>query len=140
MKNKARFSLCKVSLITLVLATTTHIARAKNWADGNGNWNVPGNWSPAAVPVGSEAVNIVFNDATSRTVALDISTPTLGLVSIDQQGAGAQSTLSITSNVSMTAGGLLIGGYSGLTRTAGQGAVFQSAGAVAIADNVDLAL
>ena len=58
-------------------------------------------------------MNIVKSiDNTSRTVTLDVSTPptgtSLGLVSIDQSFAGgtAVNTLSITSNVSMTAGGV----------------------------------
>jgi T5SS/PEP-CTERM-associated repeat protein len=130
-----RFLFC-----ALALACLEQASQAKNWADGTGNWSVPGNWSPAAVPVGGEAVNIVFNDATSRTVTLDISPPTLGLVSIDQAGAGAVTTLSITSNVSMTAGALLVGGYTGSTRTAGTGAVVQSAGAVAMSPGLDLGL
>jgi len=33
---------------------------AKNWNAVSGNWSVAGNWSPAAVPMAGEAVNIVF--------------------------------------------------------------------------------
>ena len=46
-------------------------ALAKNWAGGTSNWNVPGNWSPAGVPIAGEAVNIVFTDDTARTVTYD---------------------------------------------------------------------
>ncbi len=130
-----RFLFCMLAIVCAARAT-----QAKNWADGTGNWSVPGNWSPAAVPVGGEAVNIVNNDITPRTVTLDISTPSLGLMSIDQQGAGAVDTLSITSNVSLTAGGLDVGGYSGSGATAGRGAIIQSAGQVAMSSGLDLGL
>src|SRR5262245_60057789 len=62
-------------------------AVAKNWNDGTGFWNVPGNWNPASLPTAPEAVNIVFTDGVARTVTLDISTPMLGPLSIDLTGA-----------------------------------------------------
>jgi hypothetical protein len=107
-------------------------ALAKNWAGGTSNWNVPGNWSPAGVPIAGEAVNIVFTDDTARTVTYDApTTPALGLLSIDLTGAGTTaSTLSRTNGSSnnFSAGGILIRGYNGASATAGRRAVILSVG------------
>jgi T5SS/PEP-CTERM-associated repeat protein len=136
----------------LALLPATAAQATKFWRNGvtTGNWSTPTNWSSnsasdtttSGVP-GAEAVNIVNTDGTARTVTLDVSTPTLGLISIDLTGAGtAADTLSIpiTSNVSLTSNALFVGGYSGSAATAGRGAVIQSAGAVAMTMGSDLAL
>jgi hypothetical protein len=119
-------------------------ACAKNWADGTGNWNVAGNWSPAAVPIAGDAVNIAFTDGTARTVTYDAPTaPALGGVAIDLTGVGtAASTLSLTNSSSnnLSAHGFVVGGYNGTAATAGRGAVTQSVGTATIQAGVDMAL
>ncbi len=115
------------------------IAQAKNWADGTGNWNVPANWSPAAVPVGGETVNIVNTDGTARTVTLNVSPPSLALITIDLTGAGtAANTLSITSNFNLTSNALFVGGHNGSGLTNGRGAVSQDNGTVTMVAGSDL--
>jgi len=106
-------------------------AATKNWNDGTDFWNVNGNWNPATVPAIGEPVNIAFSDGAARTVTLDVSTPSLGLLSIDLTGAGAAaSTLSMPSNLNLTAAGLFVGGYNGSVLTAGRGAIDQMSGMV----------
>jgi T5SS/PEP-CTERM-associated repeat protein len=118
--------LIAIFLLSAAMSTT---AKAKSWADGNGFWNVNGNWNPASVPVAGEAVNIVFTDGTPRIVTLNVSPPSLGLLSVDLTGTGTgASTLSMPNNNTLSANGILIGGYNGLTTTAGRGAMIQSAG------------
>src|SRR5262245_18317072 len=130
MRRALIISLC-VAVLSINFANHPQPAAAKNWADGTGFWNVNGNWSPAAVPAGGEAVNIVFTDGTARTVTLDVSTPPLGLLSIDLTGAGATiSALSIPNNFSLTAAGMNVGGYNGTVATAGRGAIDQMDGTV----------
>src|SRR4051812_181141 len=122
-------------VVVFFLATTVF---AKNWNDGTGNWNVPGNWNPASVPGGGEAVNIVFADGIARTVTYDISAPSLGLLSIDLTGSGAAaSALSISAN-NLAANGILVGGYSGAGTTTGRGALAQSAGTVTTNPGFDI--
>src|SRR5882757_8261385 len=104
----AAFVLLSSAAITTVVA--------KNWNHGDGFWNVNGNWSPAAVPVANEAVNIVFADGTPRTVTYNVSAPSLGLLTVDLTGAGtAASELSMPNNNTLSANGILIGGYNGIT-------------------------
>src|SRR5437879_1031072 len=115
-------------LTTILVLSPAAVATAKNWADGTANWS-PGTWSPAGVPTAGEAVNIVFTDGVARTVTLNVSPPSLGLLSVDLTGAGtAASTLSMPNNNTLSANGILIGGYNGATTTAGRGAMTQSAG------------
>jgi T5SS/PEP-CTERM-associated repeat protein len=141
MKRDMTGGVMRTCLLMFLSSAAATPAIAKNWADGTSNWNVPANWSPAAVPGVGEAVNIVNTDGTARTVTLNVSPPALGLLTIDLTGAGtAADTLSITSNVSLTSGAMFVGGYSGSAATAGRGAVVQSAGAVAMASGLDLAL
>lgn len=114
---------------------------AKNWNTTNGNWNTAANWSPASVPVASEEVNIVNSDGVARTVTLDVNTPSLGLVTINQTGGTAVNTLSIPNNNSFTSGALFVGGWtggSGGATTNGRGAVSQSNGTVTMASGTDL--
>jgi T5SS/PEP-CTERM-associated repeat protein len=125
------FILPCAALLAVTLGSSPVRAVAKNWNDGTGNWNVAGNWSPASVPVAGEAVNIVFTDGVARTVTYNVSAPSLGLFSVDLTGPDTTaSALSITSNFNLAANGILIGGYNGLTTTAGRGAMTQSAGTV----------
>ena len=77
----AAVALSGVLAIVLLLARAT-VATAKNWNDGTAAWS-PGTWSPAGVPVGGEAVNIAFTDGTPRTVTLNVSPPSLGLLTVD---------------------------------------------------------
>jgi fibronectin-binding autotransporter adhesin len=117
-------------LAAISLLSPATLASAKNWNDGTGNWNVAANWSPASVPATGEAVNIVFTDGVARTVTLN-ATASLGLLSVDLTGSGtAASTLSVPNNNTLSANGILIGGYNGSTTTSGRGAMTQSDGMV----------
>jgi T5SS/PEP-CTERM-associated repeat protein len=137
-----RKSLRIVLVITLVRAFSFAVpAVAKNWNTTDGNWGTAANWSPAAVPVGGEEVNIVNADGVARTVTLDVNTPSLGLVTINQTGGSAVNTLSIPNNNSFTSGALFVAGWtggSGGTTTGGRGAVNQANGTVTMASGTDL--
>src|SRR6476620_2196234 len=93
---------CKCTRIGLLVTTAFSFVfplassvSAKNWNATDGFWNTGGNWNPASVPVGGEDVNIVNSDGVPRTVTLDVNTPSLGLVTINQTGGTATNTLSI---------------------------------------------
>jgi hypothetical protein len=123
----------QLGLTTAFFLSSAMVAPAatKNWTDGTDFWNVNGNWNPATVPAIGEPVNIAFSDGAARTVTLDVSTPSLGLLSIDLTGAGAAaSTLSMPSNFNLTAAGLFVGGYNGSVLTAGRGSIDQMSGTV----------
>ena len=128
-------------------------AAARYWrnAAGSGNWSTASNWSNTSatgagttdggIPAANDLVRIENSDGVSHTVTLDVSTPTLGLVTINQSAAGsAVDTLSITTNVSMTAGALFVGGYSVRRTTVGRGAVTQSAGSMSMVPGLDLGI
>src|SRR5258706_16325210 len=71
-------------------------AATRSWNINSGNWNVAGNWLPNAnVPLAGEDVLIVENDGTNRVVTLNVTTPSLLTLKIDNTGAGSN-TLSIT--------------------------------------------
>jgi hypothetical protein len=135
------YSAAAFAALVLFSSAITSRAVAKNWADSTANWS-PGTWSPAGAPVSGEAVNIDFNDGLARTVTLNVSPPSLGLMTIDLTGpfTGA-SALSMPNNNALTANALFIGGYNGITstQTAGRGAVTESAGTTTI-NTGDLAL
>jgi T5SS/PEP-CTERM-associated repeat protein len=137
-----RKSLPVVLIITLVRAFSFDApAVAKNWNTTNGNWGTAANWSPATVPVAGEDVNIVNADGVARTVTLDVNTPSLGLVTINQTGGSAFNTLSIPSNNTFTSSALFVGGWTGGafgSPTSGRGAVSQSNGTVTMASGTDL--
>src|SRR4051812_7911217 len=136
----SRVAAILIAVFLLSAATITN-ANAKSWADGNGFWNVNGNWNPATVPVAGEAVNIVFTDGTPRTGTYNVSAPSLGLFSVDLTGPGTgASALSILSNFNLAANGILIGGYNGITTTAGRGAMSQSVGTVSTNSGWDFVL
>ena len=131
----------RVLIVTLLgLAASPAMAVTKNWTGSSGNWS-PGNWSPAGVPAASDSVNIAFTDGLARTVTLNTSTPSLGLVSIDLTGAGiATSTLSLPSSNNLTATAIGVGGFNGSITAGGRGAVSQSAGTTTISAGGDLIL
>jgi hypothetical protein len=136
----------------LALSLTTVAQATKFWKNGvvTGNWNVSNNWSAAGpgggdnggVPVASENVNIVHTDGTARTVTLDVSTPSLGLLSIDLTGGSATTTntLSIPNNVNLTASAIAVGVTGGSGGAAGRGAVNQANGTVTTNAGSDLIL
>jgi T5SS/PEP-CTERM-associated repeat protein len=115
-------------------------AATKFWKDSvaSSNWNVSNNWSAVSaagtdnggVPGAGEPAFILHNDGVARIVTVDASTPTLGLVTINQLGLGT-TTLAMNSNVNLTATSLFVGGHHGGPLTSGQGAVDQSAGTIA---------
>jgi T5SS/PEP-CTERM-associated repeat protein len=147
-----RFSFTALIAIGVVVATATVAHATKFWKNSvvTGNWSAGNNWSAVnqastdngGVPVAGEHVVITHSDGTARTVTLDTSTPALGLVYLDLTGAGtAADTLSIASNVSLTAGaGFSVGGNNGFAFTNGRGAVNQSNGTVTISPGWDLIL
>jgi hypothetical protein len=115
--------------VAAMLPPSVSLATTRNWNDGNGNWSVPGNWSPNGVPAAGDDVNIVTSGF-GRTVTLDVDTPSLGLLSIDLSGAGTD-TLSDAGGHNLTAAGIYVGGYSGAGPTNGTGAISQSGGTIA---------
>ena len=143
-RNSSRWTRVRSTALVVVLALSSAIlpqAAAKNWNDGDGDWNVPGNWSPASVPTAGEAVNIVFTNGTAHTVTYDVSAPSIGLLSIDLTGpAFASSKLSLPNNNSLAANGIYVGGFSGVTGlpTSGSGFLNQSAGTVTTNPGWDL--
>ena len=75
------------------------------------------------MPTAGEAVNIVFTDGVARIVTLNVSPSSLGLLTVDLTGPlTAASALSMPNNNTLSANGILIGGYNGITAsvTAGQ--------------------
>jgi hypothetical protein len=137
----AATALSSALAMVLLLAPIT-VATAKNWNDGTAAWS-PGVWNPAGVPTAGEAVNIVFVDGVARTVTLNVSPPSLGLLTVDLTGAGtAASALSMPNNNTLTANGIVIGGYNGITATltAGRGAFTQSAGTTTVNSGRDFTL
>jgi len=95
------------------------------------------------VPAASDVVRIENSDGVAHTVTLDVTTPTLGLMTINQSATtgSAFDTLSITSNVGLNPGALLVGGFAnGVATTGGRGAVTQSAGTVTVGSGGDLVI
>lgn len=135
----------------LSLSPALASAATKFWKNSvtSGNWSEGNNWSNLSAagadnggaPGAGDTTNIAFTDGVARTVTLDTSTPSLGLLSIDLTGAGtAASTLSIPNNFNVTAAAIAVGGWNGAAFTNGRGAVSQSAGTATISPGVDLIL
>jgi fibronectin-binding autotransporter adhesin len=136
-----------VAAVLAVLPAT--VAQAdKFWRDtvATGNWSTISNWSSvsasgaaaSSLPAANEDVNIVNSIGGDHTVNLDISTPALRVVTINQTG-GSLNTLSIANNLNLNA--LVVGGWTGGlggSLTMGRGAVNQSAGAVTMASTSQL--
>jgi autotransporter-associated beta strand protein len=134
-------ALSGVLATVLCLAPATN-ATAKNWADGTANWS-PGTWSPAGVPTTGEAVNIVFTDGVARTVTYNVASLSAGLLTVDLTGPGTMaSALSMPNAGTLSASGIVIGGYNGInaTLTAGRGAFTQSAGTTTVNSGWDFTL
>jgi hypothetical protein len=128
-------------LLAAVAAAAPLPALARNWNVNSGNWSIAGFWNPAGVPVAGDQVNIVFTDGVARTVTLDVTTPSLGLFSIDLTGAGTDaSTLSDTGGFNLTAAGIFVGGYSGSGTTNGRAVISQPTGAFATSAGTDMVL
>ena len=88
-------------------------------------------------------MNIVFTDGAPRTVTYNVSALAAGLLTVDLTGAGtAASTLSMPNAGTLSANGIVIGGYSGITLalTAGRGAFTQSAGTTTVNSGWDFTL
>jgi hypothetical protein len=115
-------------------------ADTRNWIDGSGNWNTPGNWSPTGVPSTSDIVNIVLTDGVARTISIDQVTAPLGLLSIDLTGPGTTTTTLSAGGaaVDLDAGGIFVGGYSGTAPTNGRAVLNQSSGFVSTFSSSDL--
>ncbi|HEX4415288.1 MAG TPA: hypothetical protein VH107_16770 [Lacipirellulaceae bacterium] len=126
-------------------------AATRYWrnAIASGNWSAASDWSNTSaagagttdggVPAAGDLVRIENSDGVSHTVTLDVTTPTLGLLTINQSAMGSTvNTVSITSNVSLNPGALLIGGFANGAATTGRGAVAQSAGTVTMGTGGDL--
>lgn len=60
----------------------------KNWKVDSGNWNLNGNWTPVNIPVAGDSVRIVNADTTNRLVTLNVITPVLLDLTIDNTGTG----------------------------------------------------
>jgi T5SS/PEP-CTERM-associated repeat protein len=95
----ARFVTLAVALIAVSSsAIVPAFAATKNWNDGTEFWTGVGgtgsNWFPVGVPVAGDIVNITPADGTPRTVTYDYAGGpiTLGTLTVDLTGAGADST------------------------------------------------
>jgi len=141
-KECMQFAVAAIMTMTaLLLPAAAATAAVKNWTAGNGNWNTGANWTGGTVPMGSDTVRIFFNDGVARTITYDVSAPALGLLSIGLTGPGATiNTLSLPSNNTLTATGIRVGGFNGITSDTGRGAVTQSAGTTTISPGSDLFL
>jgi len=96
----------------------------KYWTDGNGQWNVSGNWSPTGQPQAGDDVLLTQTDATDRTVTYyNTTNPTaiLSSLKIDATGAGKM-TLDLSS-------GHILKFTTEYVGYDGTGAITQSAGA-----------
>ncbi|HEY1686027.1 MAG TPA: hypothetical protein VGG19_14775 [Tepidisphaeraceae bacterium] len=73
-----------VGLSTLVYSPLAQ-ATTRAWVDSTGNWSTTTNWSPAAVPVATDIVNITETDGVNRTITYDYtgSAVTLNSLTID---------------------------------------------------------
>ncbi|MDZ4658959.1 MAG: hypothetical protein SH868_15390 [Bythopirellula sp.] len=137
-------------LVVFFLLSSATVAHAtKFWKNSvpSGNWSSGTNWSAAGpsgadvggVPGLNEPVRIYNTNGAAHTVTLDISPPTLGLLSIDLPAAGTlTNTLSLTTNNNLTAAGIYVGGHNGSGFTAGNGVLTQSAGTITTSPGNDL--
>jgi hypothetical protein len=117
-------------------------AATDNWTGGDGFWNFSSQWSRGVVPGSGDAVNIVFNDGVARTVTYNV-TSSLGLLTVDLTGPGTvASALSMPYNNALSANGIVIGGYNGITAklTAGRGTFTQSAATTTVNSGWDFTL
>src|SRR3954462_6087390 len=103
---------CIALLLTLVVAATSTVCPAKDWIAGDGNWSTASNWSPAAVPVSGDSVNVNFGDGVPRTVTYDYAgfPVTLGSLNIDLTGAGTNASTLTMSGFALTTDVTQIGG------------------------------
>ena len=150
---RTRLALLRFAVLTLVSSMNSPAHATKYWKNSvvTGNWGTGANWS-AVSPAGAdnvgppglnESVNIVSTDGTGRTVTLNVSPPSLGLLSVDLTGPGtAASELFMPNNNTLSANGIFIGGYNGITMatTAGRAAMTQSAGTSTVNSGRDFAL
>jgi hypothetical protein len=126
--------LCFFAFCLIVLAPHRASALTKSWADGTGNWNSPGNWNPAVVPVAGDIVNIVDADGIARTITYNYPGPniTLGILTIDLTGGVASNNLLINGANNLSTGNQVIG-------LSGNGLITQSAGTnTAVSANLSL--
>lgn len=141
---KTQTAICWCVTVVFVFSAMATPAAAKNWNAATGNWNVPTNWDPLGAPTMGEAVNIVFNDNTARTVTYDVTAPTLGVLKIDlTNGANPStnsSTLLMPGGFNLDAIAIAVGGYDGTSQSKGRGVIIQSTGMTTTGPNGDLIL
>ncbi len=115
---------CLIALTVALLFLAPPAAGAtKTWADGTGQWNTSGNWSPSGQPQAGDDVLLTQTDATTRTVTYyNTTNPTAVLKSlkIDATGTGTM-TLNMPNNHALNVTTEYVG-YDG------KGFVTQSAG------------
>jgi hypothetical protein len=78
---------------------------------GSGNWSVAKNWSTGAIPANGDT--IVLQGSPTYTLTLDVSTASLGALTINDSGATLAVgifTLSAQSAISLTAGHITVAG------------------------------
>src|SRR5687768_9731425 len=73
----------KFSLLAGMLISSS-ISHGQTWnTNVNGNWGTAGNWTPASVPNASGATaNLTFNATGTRTVTIDTTSRTVGILNI----------------------------------------------------------
>ncbi|HEV2971098.1 MAG TPA: hypothetical protein VGY55_14085 [Pirellulales bacterium] len=87
-RSNAALSVLLVAAIVAASLGRRALAVTYNWNAGDGNWSVPGNWSPAGVPAGGDTANVLNTDGVSRTITYDYTGPglTLAFLSVDLTG------------------------------------------------------
>jgi T5SS/PEP-CTERM-associated repeat protein len=127
------------------------VAATKFWKDSipTGAWSTSTNWSAVSAagtdnggaPLAGEPALIAHTSGVAHTVTVFGSTPAMGQLAIDLTGAGATTnTLSLTTNNTLTAAGIFVGGHNGTGVTAGRGTLTQSAGTITTSAGSDLYL
>ena len=121
-----------ILLVPLIAASLfVGMARAaiRGWNVGDGNWSVPGNWSPAGVPGSNDTANIMNTDGVSRTITYDYTggAVTLGLLTVDLTGGMPTDTETLSMAANNLTSATEFVGYSG-TGSNGSGTFNQSGG------------
>src|SRR5215471_16436380 len=96
---RALARLAAVGLFVFLLHPSLASAAAVRWNNAaGGNWNLPGNWLPAAVPTASDTA--VIDLAGTYTVTLDVS-PSIAALRVSGAPSGVQTLTGTTKNITI---------------------------------------
>src|ERR1700722_1531955 len=115
----------RIGLISAAMGAIPALALANtyNFNVTSGDWNTPGNWSPAGVPATGDTANIVGTGASAQTVTYDFP----GTAALAQLNVNYTGTTSGASEVFTLPGGTLTSGGEDLANS-GTAAFVQSGG------------